>query len=290
MIRLRLFGPEPYTDDWYHQFLNWNYGKYTYKDLEIVTDNSFTHVALFGLPRPNISHIPKENVVGFTPEPYYICDLHSYLDYATKYIGTYYCHDIIDLPGDIFKEYIPFLAPTPLQCLDPSQVYEKKYVISIIASFKQQSDGHKLRHEIIRRILRTNMDIHIYGRHIENFYRDSRVRGTLENKSVALIPYHYTISIENTKHKYYVTEKFYDPILFDCIPLYWGAPKVDEVFTNESHITLPDNIDHIFEMIVDVYNNPARYYKKTEVVKYKILNYEVNLASFLWKHFNGSAK
>lgn len=240
-----MFGTD--TNDWHHQFLNWNFGKYVYKDLEVVNDDSFTHAALFGLPRPDISHIPKKNVVGFTPEPYFIYDLHTYLDYAIKHIGTYFCHDRSDLPQEIFRENIPFLAPFPLHLIN-NYPLNKYFTMSIIASDKQQSNGHILRHRIIAKILESDMDIHIYGRNLERLYTDPRVKGTIDEKPWALSPYRFTISVENTRQKYYITEKFYDPILFNCIPLYWGASKVEEIFTDDSHINLPDHFDDIWNI------------------------------------------
>lgn len=281
-IKLKVIGSPPY-EDCNVQFTNWNFSKLQYKNIQIVSDDSYTHAVLFGIPTPNLQ-IPKENVIGFSCEPKELYPLYDYVDYAKKYIGQYFCSDNTGLPNDIFKEYIPFLAPYPLDKIQRN--VNKKYIMNMVASNKMNLLGHRLRHEIIRNILNSKMDIHIFGRGLEYIYNDHRIKGTIEDKTHALYPYKYTISIENVKSKYFVSEKFYDPILCGCVPLYWGPSKIEDIFGNESHIILPDDIKGIMNIIEEVYYNHNKYTKNPNVVANKIYNFEVNMCEFVYKQFN----
>lgn len=287
-IRLQFFSDFAPSSGLRNAFRSWNYGKTEYRNLTIVDDDSYTHAAIFNFGRPNLKHIPKKNVIGFLHEPFDLMNPDSYNDYVKDNIGTYIVHDKARYPNwDCFKEGMCYLAPQiPIEQAAHINAVSKPFTMSIIASFKTSPlAGWALRHEIIRRILKTNMNIHIYGR-CAGMYSDTRVKGEINEKEKAFIPYKYTIAIENTSYNYWITEKFYDPILCDCVPLYWGADKIDQLFGNTSHIMLPKNIDGIMSMITDVYNNPDKHKKDTKVVKNMLLN-EKNFAHYLWEHFNG---
>jgi len=82
--------------------------------------------------------------------------------------------------------------------------------------------------QLVERILDSDLDIDIYGRglHLD----DRRVKGPLEHKYSGLLPYEYSIAIENSREKNYVTEKFVDCVLCNTVPLYCGAPNIDEIY------------------------------------------------------------
>jgi hypothetical protein len=287
-IRLRIFGYAPSSA---HKaaFGSWSGGPKEYKSLTIVDDDSYTHVALYyngdHPATPNIRHIPKENVIAFMHEPYDLININY--DYIKDNVGTFICHDKSKHPDlACAKEYICYLPPGIPVGEIGSCNGQKSHLMSIVASHKGFLPGHQKRHDVIRAILSTNMDIHIWGRNIQYMYRDSRVKGSTEQKPKMFAPYVFTIAIENVKNPWWLTEKYYDPILANCIPLYWGASHVDALFGTNSHITLPDDIDGIMNIIKDVYTNPLKYNTKTSAdVKSQLLG-EKNYQHFLWTHFN----
>lgn len=287
-IKLRIFSDFADSTGLKNAFRSWNYGKTEYRNLSVVDTDDYTHVAIYNFGTPNISHIPKKNVIGFMHEPFDLLNINSYMDYIKNNIGTYIVHDKSRYPNwDCFKEGMCYLAPhIPIeQASHYKDTMEKPFKMSIIASGKSAPlEGWALRHEIIRRILKTNLDIHIYGRGC-GLYSDIRVKGEIQDKEIAFIPYKYSIAIENSSYNYWITEKFYDPILCSCIPLYWGADSISNIFGNESHIMLPKHADGIMNTITDICNNPQNYNKNTSVVKHMLLN-EKNFAHYLWDHFN----
>lgn len=289
-IRLQFFSDFAPSDVLRNAFKSWAWGKTEHLNLKVVDDGSFTHAAIYNLGRPNLNGIPKENVIAFMHEPFELMNVNSYLDYINHNIGTYICHDKTRFPSwPCFKEGICYLAPHLNICNENINHYAgpKTHRMSIIASDKGFLPGHALRHHLIRRILKTNMDIHIYGRG-SHFYNDRRVKGAIDDKTKAFIPYQFSIAIENQNYPYWVTEKFYDPIIGNCVPLYWGSMGVDNILGTDSHIRLPvSSIDNMMDVIADVYNNGERYNKNTQVVKQKLYTTH-NFANYLINHFSGT--
>jgi hypothetical protein len=101
--------------------------------------------------------------------------------------------------------------------------------LSMVVSAMYRPVGiYDKRLQLVERILDSDLDIDIYGRglHLD----DRRVKGPLEHKYSGLLPYEYSIAIENSREKNYVTEKFVDCVLCNTVPLYCGAPNIDEIY------------------------------------------------------------
>lgn len=286
-IRIRAFEQE--YGDWSAHFRSWNNGSLVYKNIEMVTDDSYTHAILYNLTRLPGRSLPKENVCAFITEPFETYNLHSYVDYARENVGTYFCHDNAQFDKSIFQNSIPFLGP----CCGTEQMHPygtKTKTMSIIASSKGYFRGHALRHEIIRKILNSHLNIDIYGRGLEGMYRDGRVKGTLHgDKEPAFRDYKFTIAIENCSERFWVTEKYYDPLLRGCIPIYWGAKDINDIYNPGAHIELNStwNVDQIFNKIVQVYHDNHQYGEHNVEIGQRIIRERANLPEFLWRHFNG---
>lgn len=89
------------------------------------------------------------------------------------------------------------------------KLHKKTKYMSIIASSKKMTYGHKLRHEIIHGL--SGFDI--YG----NGY------SYIKRKEEALIDYGFSIVIENDNNEYFFSEKLIDCLITGTIPIYWGA-------------------------------------------------------------------
>jgi len=97
------------------------------------------------------------------------------------------------------------------------RVYDKSLPVSIIASSKRQTSGHKLRHKVIS-LFKGRMDV--FGRGYK----------PVEHKLEALAPYRYSIVIENIREPNYFTEKIVDCFATGTVPIYWGCPNIGEFF------------------------------------------------------------
>lgn len=288
-IRLQIFSDFAPSSGLKNAFKSWAYGKTTYKNITVVDDDTYTHAAIYNVGMPNLK-IDKKNVVAFQHEPYNVLDYTPFKNYAKDHIGTWFVHDKrMFMDVECAKEGLCYLAPGLPITTEDYNFYsgQKIFKMNILASDKRYLPGHILRHRIIQRILQTDMDIHILGR-CSKLYNDKRVKGEVNHKAGAFTPYAFSIAIENEKYNSWVTEKFYDPILGNCVPLYWGADSISNYFNDDSFIKLPNtNLDDIMNVITDVYKNGSVYNKNTNVVKQRLYS-DLNFAHFLWNHFNAN--
>jgi len=97
---------------------------------------------------------------------------------------------------------------------------KKTKTCSLIASKKRDLIGHRLRHDIASWAKTNQPDIELLGRGYQPF----------EHKEDGLLPYHYSIVIENCQEKDYFTEKLLDCFLCNTMPIYWGCPNIEDYF------------------------------------------------------------
>ncbi|WP_016989022.1 glycosyltransferase family 10 domain-containing protein, partial [Flavobacterium sp. ACAM 123] len=64
----------------------------------------------------------------------------------------------------------------------------------------------------------------------------NNVGGRVADKAEFIKDYKFVISFENESYDGYTTEKILEPILMDCIPIYWGNKLVDKDFNAKRFI------------------------------------------------------
>ena len=72
--------------------------------------------------------------------------------------------------------------------------------------------------------LSENEDVHIFGTYWES--NGKNIKGEAWNKHVGLDPYYFSVACENTIQKNYISEKFWDVILTDGVPIYLGCNNI----------------------------------------------------------------
>lgn len=97
---------------------------------------------------------------------------------------------------------------------------EKNKLCSIIASNKNFTPGHQLRHKIIQSKY-NDLDVYGYG------YKP------VESKREALDAYKFSITIENSIQPGYWTEKIVDCFATKTIPIFWGDRSICDQFNKE---------------------------------------------------------
>jgi hypothetical protein len=92
-----------------------------------------------------------------------------------------------------------------------------------------------------------------YGTHLKRYAFINKLKGHFKNrldwysknenpiddKWFGLADYRYSICLENGSHSKYFTEKIVDVILSDTIPIYWGAPDIDDYFDKNLVVKIP---------------------------------------------------
>jgi hypothetical protein len=140
----------------------------------------------------------------------------------------YKFHKVFTNYSDFSSKYCNVISlPLAYSWVDKLVTVDKKRdkLISLIASEKQKMPGHKFRHEIINTLSKESFEI--LGRGYRPFV----------NKADGLLPYMYSIVIENCQEDDYFTEKIVDCLICGTIPLYWGASNIGNYFDSRGIIS-----------------------------------------------------
>ena len=113
------------------------------------------------------------------------------------------------------------------------KIYNKTKNLSIIASWKNFTEGHKLRHSLIKNY--KDLFNGVYG----NGYC------FIENKIQALKDYRFSVVIENNICDDYFTEKLMDCIVTGTIPIYYGTDNIKNYFNIDGFITIKNEFDFV---------------------------------------------
>lgn len=141
-------------------------------------------------------------------------------------------------------------------------IYSKSKVVSIIASGKTHTTGHKLRNKFVEYVNnnrgKLNYSVDIYGWSFN----------PLRYKLDGLMDYYFSIAIENSQSNNYFTEKIIDCFVTGTVPIYWGTPGLAEFFDINGVITFST-----IEELDEILNNLTLddYTSRMESIKY---NYE----------------
>lgn len=133
--------------------------------------------------------------------------------------------------------------------------YTKSKDCSIIASSKNFTEGHKMRHAIINSKYE-GVDVFGYG------YKP------VDSKREALDAYRFSITIENSIQPGYWTEKIVDCFATQTIPIFWGDKSVTEHF-DEDGIIFINSLAELEDVLEEIRVNGEDMYSKR---KMSILN------------------
>lgn len=83
----------------------------------------------------------------------------------------------------------------------------------------------------------------------------------VKHKLSFLKKYKFTIAFENFSHPGYTTEKIYQPMLVNSLPIYWGNPLIHQDFNTKSFLNYHDfeNDDALIEKIIEIDQNEELY-------------------------------
>jgi len=131
------------------------------------------------------------------------------------------------------------------------KIYPKNKLISILASEKNFSSGHQLRHKVISEWVG---ELEVFGRGYKS----------IPYKLPALQDFMFSFVIENCKIDYYFTEKLIDCLVTGTIPIYFGCPSIDKFFNTDGFIIF-DSIEDLPNILNQI--TPENYKNKLRAVK-----------------------
>ena len=97
------------------------------------------------------------------------------------------------------------------------------------------------------------------GKHLNNMstrthgFTDAWMEKSINMKS----NYKFSFAFENTRYKYYTTEKILTAMQAHTVPIYWGDPAVTDLYNPEAFINCNDckNLDEMLEKVREVDND-----------------------------------
>ena len=115
---------------------------------------------------------------------------------------------------------IPWQVERSYDFLKASDVFSfKEKQLSFITSNYEARKGHRQRLNFLRQI-QGKLEFDLWGRGFKNMH----------DKAEGLLPYKYTLVVENSSYRNYWSEKLADAYLCGCLPIYYGCSNVSEYF------------------------------------------------------------
>ena len=229
------------------------------------------------------SRVPKNRVVKVCREPV----IRSFWTHRfTYHHERHFSHLVSREPGNWRGKLIDFTpvitgVSFPIPTLSEELIRNKVNLVSIIASTLDQLPGHRERNKVITSLSQNLPELkgHVFGRGREV---------ELESKLDGLLSYKYSLAIENSSQKSYVTEKFTDCILSGVVPVYWGAPNISEFFPIDSYVQL-DSLDpkHAAEIFGQL--SMSEYQRRIQAVRKSraLIVEDYNVISLIYKILDG---
>lgn len=104
------------------------------------------------------------------------------------------------------------------------------------------------------------LDIHSYGKVLQNkILEEDKGQKT---KLATISDYKFSIAFENAIGRDYVTEKFFEPLIAGSVPVYMGAPNIDDFAPGDNcyiNVSDWDCPESLAEYILGISRDPARY-------------------------------
>jgi len=138
---------------------------------------------------------------------------------------------------------------------DTELIKKEKKLSMIVSGLYFNRANYQKRIEVLVHILNSDFEIDIYGRGLN--IEDSRYKGELKYKHEGLLSYEYSIAIENSNEKNYITEKFVDCVLCNTTPIYNGAPNLAEIYDPRFYRTIDLDSPTILQDLANIIRHPA---------------------------------
>ena len=160
-------------------------------------------------------------------------------DVMSCYKKVFSCdHSLVSMHDRI--EFCPSGSNMPWVVDEPK---DKTNLVSIIASGKNTTDGHKKRNACVQHCL-NNPGFDVYGRSFN----------PIDRKEEAMLPYMFSLVYENHCYDKYYTEKITDCFATGTVPIYVGTKKICEDF-DCGGIIFYDNPEQLSNLTMDDYNS-----------------------------------
>lgn len=224
----------------------------------VITDNEdYDYLFVFNKLKKQVN-FSKEKIFTFTMEPSWSPNWdrssHTYSNNVFTHDKNLYGiqENVLEVPSFMF--YHMDWKKHNIKTLLANNDFNKKKKMSMVVSYSPNSTqfNYGLRTDLALKLLENNFDVDIYGNGWSNTHKN--IKGPVQDKYDALIDYQFSIGIENSCEKNYLTEKYFDISLCNGTPIYYGAPNVDEIYKNHIKLDL-NNIEQCLDIISKTLNS-----------------------------------
>ena len=249
-IRDKNFGGEPSSC---HQGVNkhvkWNFGNKPVSDTCFITDMCLTDIYKASGVKRKVAWLLEPNAIH--PHMYQWIEQNNRL---FDFVLTFDEHLLSK--GENYLYY-----PHGRCWINNYKDIEKENKVSTIASGKNTTEGHQLRHKIISKF---KNKIEVFG-HGYN---------PVEFKEESLSKYMYSITIENCRQPGYWTEKIVDCFATKTIPIFWGDDAVNNYFDSEGIIYF-NNEEELDKILNELQENGEKIFdSKKDSIEYNFKKVE----------------
>jgi len=192
------------------------------------------------------------------------CEAHYKWQYQPEIAGLFDIMATYKLDSDL---PVPYFYSGYHNLLRNKPVPKTEFLNAFISSSFDQSGRLKYLKELMSCI-----SVHSYGRALNNKQLDSDEGITTKGKIIA--SYKFSVAFENAIAKDYVTEKFFEPLIAGSVPIYLGAPNIDD-FTpgDKCYINAHSfpSVKALADYLLELENNDEAY---IEYLKWKTLPFK----------------
>lgn len=200
--------------------------KHVPKDMLITFDRKYldrADVVVFHLPtlefdlERDLDKLEHQRWVGWTRE----CEENYPFIKSTEFMSLFDYWMSYHQGADVVQPYYEADYPERLQQVTPRSFEQKQGICMLVSS----PFNHSGRQEYLKELMEA-VRIDSYGK----LYTNCRLEkdNGLSSKMGLYEGYKFVIAFENSCAEDYVTEKFFDPLLAGAVPVYFGAPNIDE--------------------------------------------------------------
>ena len=185
---------------------------------------------------PYVDQVQSRIKIAWIIEPPVIRNIwyvhHKQLEEKFDYILTYDQSLIDSNPQKYIRYHLSSVRiPEP-----DRKMYEKTKLLSLVLSSKKDAVGHRLRHDIAEKFGSSRMDI----------YGDKYI--PYPDCLVAYKDYAFVIVTMNCKMNYFFAEYLTHAFVTGAVPIFWGCPKIDEIFNPRGMIVF-DTLDDLEKIL-----------------------------------------
>ncbi|MFW6276566.1 MAG: glycosyltransferase family 10 domain-containing protein [Bacteroidota bacterium] len=157
-----------------------------------------------------------------------------------------------------------YRLPHYIQMGDPKMLTMQKDPKSILLSktkfcnFVYSNPDCKKRNEFFKKLSKYKK-VDSPGRYMNNIGKNIGIYP--DDKINFIRPYKFAITFENEEAEYYTTEKIFEAMKVNSLPIYWGNPKIGEDFNTDSFLNYYDygSDEALIEKIIELDKDDAKY-------------------------------